>query len=326
MIVAERAGRASVKRVLARTLGRSRQMDAASPEYLSLAAVQETIRKALSVNRKNSFLVGRSGTTEAKVMRNVFGSPIHDVMKHGEVNSPLDERLVAEAKFSSGISGLQPHSLVYFAAEYFSAATKTDVYAHAEYVKHGAGLAAFLQAAGTEICRIQDLEPLNALRAGIEPWTTALSGLRVLVIHPFKESIHRGYERRRSINGIREILPDFGNLEVIEPPVTFLDTPDVNSWDWHLRRLKERVAASGDHDVVIAGAGAYGLPIASFAKDRGAVGIHLGGATQLLFGIAGARWDSHAALGPWIDDSWLRPVAAERFSGYQKFEGGRGYW
>lgn len=316
----------SIERSLARVSRRFRRANPDSLNFLILEEVHELIREAIKDGKSNAFLVGRSGTTEAKVMRSVFRHSIRGVVHNGRIKRLPRDELVAEAKFSSGICGSNPHGLVYFAAEYLSAATKTDVYAHAPYVKSGTGIAAFLESAGTKICRIPDLEPLNALRADVEPWTSALSGKRVLVVHPFRESILRGYERRRSTTGIREILPDFGHLEVIEPPVTFLDTHVTNPWDWHLRRLKERIASAGKHDVVIAGAGAYGLPIASFAKDLGAVGIHLGGATQLLFGIRGARWEAHATLGPWIDETWLRPIAAEHFVGHQKFEGGKGYW
>ena len=39
----------------------------------------------------------------------------------------------------------------------------------------------------------------------------------------------------------------------------------------------------------------------------GRVGIHLGGATQLLFGIRGKRWDENAKHTPFVTDAWVRP-------------------
>ncbi len=46
-----------------------------------------------------------------------------------------------------------------------------------------------------------------------------------------------------------------------------------------------------DFDVAFIGAGALGLPIASFIKSKGRVAISLGGHLQVLFGIRGNRWN-----------------------------------
>jgi hypothetical protein len=66
-----------------------------------------------------------------------------------------------------------------------------------------------------------------------------------------------------------------------------------------------------DYDVCIIGAGAYGLPLGAHAKLRGKVAIHMGGATQILFGIKGRRWDHHEVIGRLYRDSWVRPRPSE---------------
>ena len=40
------------------------------------------------------------------------------------------------------------------------------------------------------------------------------------------------------------------------------------------------------------GAGAYSLPLLKFIKQMGVPCVHLGGQTQLLFGIRGQRWET----------------------------------
>jgi len=61
------------------------------------------------------------------------------------------------------------------------------------------------------------------------------------------------------------------------------------------------------------------------AKSLGSWAIHLGGGTQLLFGIKGRRWEKN----PWIatlgNESWTRPASSETPVNFQHIEGGC-YW
>mgnify|MGYP003565228908 CR=1 FL=1 len=291
---------------------------------LPLAETNEVIAKAILDSDHAPFLVGRSGVTEARVMRAVFARLTGDYFVTGALQS-IPAEMEQKAKFQSGIVGKRPHDYLVFATEYLSAALSVDLYAHSEYVSDGGGIAQHLYQSGIPVTRIGNLEPLLALREGCNPWPQALAGKRVLVVHPFQESVRTGYERRKTILGIRDILPEFGNLDVIAPPVTFLDTETEHSWRTHLFDLTSQIA-SKEFDVAIIGAGAYGLPAAAFVRDTGRVAIHLGGATQLLFGIRGKRWTQHKDIGPWIDSSWISPSEAERTPGHARFEGGNGYW
>jgi hypothetical protein len=47
------------------------------------------------------------------------------------------------------------------------------------------------------------------------------------------------------------------------------------------------------------------------AKAQGRVGVDLGGALQILFGIIGGRWQNSAAFKPFFNDNWCRPSAEE---------------
>jgi hypothetical protein len=78
-------------------------------------------------------------------------------------------------------------------------------------------------------------------------------------------------------------------------------------------------------DVALIGAGAFSITLAVKAKRLGGIGIHLGGATQLLFGILGGRWEDSDYLRPFVNESWVRPTGDERPEGFRKMEGGS-YW
>jgi hypothetical protein len=57
----------------------------------------------------------------------------------------------------------------------------------------------------------------------------------------------------------------------------------------------------------------------------GKKGVHLGGATQLLFGIRGKRWDDDPDLQPLYNEHWVRPHSEEVPKDFQTLEKGA-YW
>ena len=81
-----------------------------------------------------------------------------------------------------------------------------------------------------------------------------------------------------------------------------------------------------DFDVAIIGAGAYGMPLANFIKIKlGKTAIHMGGATQLLFGIKGKRWENHDRISKLFNEYWKYPLLSEIPENHKKVEDGC-YW
>lgn len=58
---------------------------------------------------------------------------------------------------------------------------------------------------GLNICELGSLEPWFS----DYPWSAALKGKKVLVIHPFSETIQKQYKNREYIFPNTEILPEF---------------------------------------------------------------------------------------------------------------------
>ena len=170
---------------------------------------------------------------------------------------------------------------------------------------------------GLPISYLENLEPY---RNQNNPWTSALRGRRVLVVHPFARSIERQYARRGELFENPELLPDF-ELQTLVPPQTIAGTPDPRFLDWFeaLESLKAEVDARS-FDVAIIGCGAYGFPLAAHVKDSGCQAIHGGGAVQMLFGIKGRRWDLKPISKTLYNESWIRPSAEERPDGAYKVE------
>lgn len=150
------------------------------------------------------------------------------------------------------------------------------------------------------------------------PWTRALKGKKVLVVHPFAETIKSQYTRRRVIfPNDPDILPDF-KLQVL-PALQTLGSEDPRFADWFeaLDYMKKQID-SIDYDVCLLGCGAYGFPLAAHCKRMGKQAVHLGGVLQLLFGIVGNRWETdpgyqtvHPYLPTYKNDYWIRPQKNE---------------
>ena len=157
------------------------------------------------------------------------------------------------------------------------------------------------------------------------PWTEALKGKKVLVIHPFSETIIEQYKKREYLFENKKILPNF-ELEVIKAVQTIAGEKDdrFNTWFDALNWMYEETIKK-EFDVVLIGCGAYGMPLASMIKNAGKQAIHMGGVLQILFGIKGARWDDDPIVSNLYNEYWVRPSNNEKIINASSVEGGC-YW
>lgn len=199
-----------------------------------------------------------------------------------------------------------------------------DSFRHADIqavLKSGGGENYLLKhfAPNAELIDIGALDPVHG-------WTEALEGKKVLVIHPFTETIKSQYlEHRTEIFKGTNFLPKF-ELKTIKAVQTLAGTRDdrFENWFQALDYMTDAISHE-DFDIAIIGCGAYGYPLAARIKQMGKKAVHMGGASQLLFGIIGDRWINHPRIKPWINDSWVRPSKNEQPAGFKNIEGGC-YW
>lgn len=164
------------------------------------------------------------------------------------------------------------------------------------------------------------LEPYNVAN----PWTASLKDKKVLVIHPFAESIQSQYENNRSrLFADENVLPQF-DLRCLKAVQSLGGVADGPFEDWFeaLDFMYDK-AMNIDFDVAIIGAGAYGMPLALKLKKEGKTAIHLGGATQMLFGVYGKRWEENRK--DLINEYWIKPLDTEKSVNFSGVEGGC-YW
>jgi hypothetical protein len=121
------------------------------------------------------------------------------------------------------------------------------------------------------------------------PWTTALKGKKVLVVHPLAGAIQKQY-LKRDLLFKKELLPRF-ELQTLEVDVSIAgNSAKFKDWFEALDYMKTQINKLEYDICLIGGCGAYGFPLAAHVKRRGKKSIQFGGSLQLLFGI----WDKWA--------------------------------
>lgn len=123
------------------------------------------------------------------------------------------------------------------------------------------------------------------------PWTRALQGKKVVVVHPFADLIEKQYKEKRTLLFKNQnVLPEFELRTVKAVQSLGGDCDEFKNWfdalDWMKGELDKE-----SYDIALIGCGAYGMPLAAYSKQTGHKAVHLAGALQLLFGIRGKRWD-----------------------------------
>ena len=169
---------------------------------------------------------------------------------------------------------------------------------------------------------------LNTLEPYLQkdPWSEVLENKKVLVIHPFNTTIESQYtNNREQLFADKRVLPQFKSLETIRAVQTIAGTDSTFS-DWFeaLDAMKAEMDTK-DFDVVIIGCGAYGFPLAAHAKRMGKKAIHLGGPTQMLFGIKGKRWIENENFKAILNKHFVFPEDTDKIKNASKLEEGC-YW
>jgi hypothetical protein len=273
---------------------------------------------------KQPCLIARFGSIEIEAMmaylhRNETMSPLQRFYKFASWDvryTGWEEALKSKLVNNTGFFPADEERLDRFAELYLSIAPQIDIigsWVHSEIL---------LRDKMPTVKRIPlaDLEPyMNE-----PPWSAALAGLKVLVVHPFTESIERQYAEKEHLFANPDVLPEFELLTLKAVQSAGGSSVPFKDWFEALESMKKKTEMI-DFDIAIIGAGAYGMPLAAHVKELGKKAVHLGGATQMLFGIYGQRWINDPRRNHLINDHWVRPLDSEKAVNAQRIENGC-YW
>lgn len=151
-----------------------------------------------------------------------------------------------------------------------------------------------------------------ALYPGINDWTSCLKNKKVLVIHPFAETITKQYKKRKKLFDNPNLLPNF-ELIAYKSVVTFAGSSDNRFDNWfdalnHMFLDIKKI----DFEICLIGCGAYGLALGGLIyKNLNKKVIHVGGSLQLLFGIDGNLYHNYSLTKDLINPFWVYPSDSE---------------
>jgi len=288
--------------------------------------VNELISKR--INSDQPLLIGRHGAVELRIITNIIAfksreNIIIDSIKYlmnkkarfWGINESLKQTLCYNAGFFPNDESMMER----FTDLYLKESKKIDIYGASTFCEH-------LLPKGTIPTQsyktyIKNLEPWFYE----DPWSYQLRDKKVLTVYPLKDLIVSQYKNmRKELFKNRKVLPEF-DLQVMEPVQTIAGSKTrFKDWFEALEYQKEEMSKI-DFDFAIIGAGAYGFPLAAYAKDMGKKAIHFGGATQLLFGIKGNRWMQWNRYTNLMNDAWVFPTENHKPDNAENIENSA-YW
>ena len=159
------------------------------------------------------------------------------------------------------------------------------------------------------------------------PWMPVLEGKKVLVVHPFEDTIRKQHEagRYEHLFADRRMTPNY-ELQTLKAVQSIAGNKpaEFDDWfqalDWMKNEINKR-----DFDIAIIGCGAYGFPLAANVKQIWKKAVHLGGAVQNLFGIDSLAMRDNDRKKNLVNEYWVYPSAEETPKNKELVENGR-YW
>lgn len=158
-------------------------------------------------------------------------------------------------------------------------------------------------------------------------WMPALKGKRILVIHPFVETMKE--QLTKAVFPGRSWFEDC-EFVFVKPPVTFAGNHQNTDWQQHSNQNKIQIdlaiQSNKKIDITLVAAGGYGMLLSHYLyKKHGISVMYIGGALQLFFGIIGKRWFDNKQVLQMVNDDWTRPSESEKPANHLVVERGC-YW
>jgi hypothetical protein len=263
------------------------------------------------------FLIGRFGTIE------------FDVLWGNKTNSITHDRMSVLER-NAGVFPSEPLVVKRWCSEYEEAVKSADILATGWYEPIKKKEQVYLKEIGWDGKQV----PLRALEPYYhkELWTHELEGQKVCVVSSFTDTIQsqlkkpglwpNGLWPNRFWPSIQWSFVKTGYAPCLAMGRAGWECEN-ESWVECVDYVVSEVVRENPR-VVIIGCGGLGMIIASRLKKLGKICLVLGGATQVLFGIKGRRWESHELSRFW-NSEWVGPSIEETPAGANQVEKGC-YW
>ena len=278
--------------------------------------IRSAIEKALAEN--TGLLVGRFGTIE------------FDASWFHMMSGIIKQDYLSVLERNAGVFG-DSASIMRWCQEYRLACAAADIFATGWYdpIKVREQQLLKMWKFSGQQCVLRALEPYYWPVA--ERWTGALDGINVCVVSSFADTIASQIKKGEGVvwpsGPVWPSAAEWSFVKTGYAPSLALGRAgwecDAESWESCVEYVVAEVLKKGAR-VVIIGCGGMGMVIAGRLKKEGKICIVMGGATQVLFGIKGRRWEKHQISGFW-NSEWVAPSVSETPAGASEVERGC-YW
>jgi len=263
-----------------------------------------------AIKRGKAFLMGKLGQTELTTMESWYKTSSNDPVL-----------LMNELFHTAGVFPLTQSEVRRFCEIYFNATKTMDL-----AVKWGIALKSPSHFDQMLFKRLHTVEKINSLWPWWwqQPYSKHFANRTVLIISPFANYIEAQLIHNRTcIHPLNQVvLPVFSYITMTPPLPPYVPLKDFqnplafnSTWTDELHKMQHHMS-SLSFDILIVGAGAYGLPLGSHAKQMGKIAIVLGGNLGPLFGLKGGRFDTRPEYQKYFYNScWVKmdkPPGAER--------------
>jgi len=263
-----------------------------------------------AINNGKPVMISRFGSVELSAIYNYI-----------QIKYKINTEWNDETKFllinNAGFFPIENKAIELFCKEYIKCFKQIDILG--VWYKPGEDIVCNQYCKSTKLVELKAIEPYYYQN----PWSRILKNKKVLVIHPFAQTIKKQYDKQEFLFSDKNVLPKF-DLQTLESVQSLGGNNQFKDWFEALNFMKLQINKI-NFDIAIIGAGAYGLPLAAYIKQIGKQAIHMGGATQILFGIKGKRWDDHEIISKLYNQYWIRPSDQEKPKTFLKVEEGC-YW
>lgn len=291
-----------------------RKGKAVGRSFISNEKFNNTIKE--KIISKQPFFSCRYGNSELTAC-------FYALMREWRILDYISDNLLKIAKSGPGVFPENEETYMYFASEYKKALKHADLNAYwgstimEEYL-----IDSFMKKDLVQYA-MRALEPFQYE----EPWTMALAGKKVLIVHPFSELIESQYNKKNEIFPNKEILPDF-QLITVKAVQSSGETIPTEYKNWHeALDYVYNECMNKDFDIALLACGSYAVPLGARLKELGKQVMVLGGMMQLMFGIKGARWEqSRPDIVAMYNDAWIRAGKEYRTKDADKMVDGPAYW
>jgi hypothetical protein len=156
---------------------------------------------------------------------------------------------------------------------------------------------------------------------------------KILIISPFASFLATRYQKDIFESVWSKIsIPWFEPTEVksLDIPYSYVSVPQTRvdyatSHELYLSICNQ--LSEMDFDIALIGAGALGIPLASFVKEQGKVGLSLGGHNQVIVGVKGKRWEDDLEWQEnYITSRWVSMPTDYMPTDKEKLTDGGAYW